>query len=500
MASNWESLTDDEDVEVTDAERARFRGAWNEHRRVMGYTLLQELPFALRRALHDHDDLSGIDIDLLIVDEYQDLNACDLEVLRLLSVKGDCAVIGTGDDDQSIYSSRMAAPEGIRRFLSDFYPSEDYPLTVSLRCGRRIIEWANYVIQGDPDRPLGHGVLAPLSGSADGEVALLSFKGETTEARGVADLVRILVDKAVEPRDILVLTRTDNNGSFSKPIRAELEKLGIPYSDPSYVQALLELADNRKLLEWLRLLVDANDSISWSSLLLLTNGIGQGFFEYIYDLAKAKGVTFASELLRGYETGFSSASTSASKVKEAMAEVLAWVAQTELPNEQPQEGWGQWIIGTVCKEEAISKPTPEFQKLLLSLDGLVESGQSLGRYLAQIEPLGKDLALSQADGVRIMIMRGSKGLTVRATIIAGVEDGLVPRPKCDLSEERRILYVAMTRAKDYLFCTWALRRRGPTARAGDASANRRRYSDFLSGGTVESQDGKQFLNDRSPGD
>ena len=100
MASNWESLTDEKDPELTEADRVRFRGAWNEHRRVLGYTLADELPYALRRALADHDDLTGIDIDLLLVDEYQDLNACDLEVIRLLSEKGGCAVVGTGDDDQ----------------------------------------------------------------------------------------------------------------------------------------------------------------------------------------------------------------------------------------------------------------------------------------------------------------------------------------------------------------------------------------------------------------
>lgn len=106
MASNWESLTDYEDPEITGADRTRFGGAWNEHRRVLGYTLLQELPYALRRALQSHNDLDGINFDLLIVDEYQDLNACDLEVIKLVSEQGECSVIGTGDDDQSIYSWR----------------------------------------------------------------------------------------------------------------------------------------------------------------------------------------------------------------------------------------------------------------------------------------------------------------------------------------------------------------------------------------------------------
>ena len=87
--------------------------------------------------------------------------------------------------------------------------------------------------------------------------------------------------------------------------------------------------------------------------------------------------------------------------------------------------------------------------LLVALDRLTEES-TLGRFLGQIEPLGKDLAQSESDGVRIMTMGSSKGLTVQAVIIAGAEDGLIPRPNSDLSEERRILYVAMTRATRYL--------------------------------------------------
>ncbi|HAK58992.1 MAG TPA: hypothetical protein DCO77_01245 [Nitrospiraceae bacterium] len=180
-----------------------------------------------------------------------------------------------------------------------------------------------------------------------------------------------------------------------------------------------------------------------------------------------------------------------------MNAVLRWLEANELPDEQPEEGWGNWIIGLTGDDNIELAPTKEFRELLLELDNIAEDEQSLGRYLGQIEPLGKDLAQSQSDGVRIMTMGMSKGLTVRATIVVGVEDGLVPRPNSDLSEERRILYVAMTRAKEYLFCTWAGRRRGATARAGNPSTDHRRYSHFLEGGPVESEDGRDFLEGRS---
>jgi superfamily I DNA/RNA helicase len=74
-----------------------------------------------------------------------------------------------------------------------------------------------------------------------------------------------------------------------------------------------------------------------------------------------------------------------------------------------------------------------------------------------------------------------------------LEDGIVPRPDSDLAEERRLLYVGMTRAKQFLYGTWARRRRGPTARAGAARvAIARRYSHFLNGGPVASEDGTAY--------
>jgi DNA helicase II / ATP-dependent DNA helicase PcrA len=496
MGSNWESLTDEVEPEINETDRIRFRGAWHEHRQIMGYTLLQELPYALYRALCNHDDLDGTDFDLLLVDEYQDLNACDLAVLKLLCERSGSTVIGIGDDDQSIYSWRKAAPEGIRRFLNDYPAAIDYPLSVTQRCGKRIIQWANYVIQGDPDRPANRTVLDPAPNSPEGKVALLRFKGEKAEAKGIAHLVQNLVHKEeIEPKEILILMRSDNNGTFSKPIREQLEKIGVPCSDPNYIQAILDGKNNRRLIEMLRLLIDPNDSISWASILHLTDGVGESFFSYIYDRAKQKGSTFSEELFAAREQSFPGAPSSGRKVMTEVDQLLAWLKAKQVPAESPMEGWGRWIMGLVGDESYVPSPTLEFRNLLFDLDELSETGQSLGRYLGQVEPLGKDLAQSRSEGVRIMTMGGSKGLTVRATIIAGVEDGLVPRPRADLSEERRILYVAMTRAKEYLFCTWANQRRGPTARAGKGNMNRRHYSHFLQGGPIKSTDGLKFLED-----
>lgn len=96
-------------------------------------------------------------------------------------------------------------------------------------------------------------------------------------------------------------------------------------------------------------------------------------------------------------------------------------------------------------------------------------------------------------------MANAKGLTVKATIIAAAEQGIVPRPDCDLSEEHRLLYVAMTRPKEFLYVTWARHRSGPTARSGRPRVQeKRRYSSFLQGGPVSSQDGNKYLQSHWP--
>ena len=145
-----------------------------------------------------------------------------------------------------------------------------------------------------------------------------------------------------------------------------------------------------------------------------------------------------------------------------------------------------------------SGPVPalslDCQELLLALDDLAESGEPLGRYLGQIRPLGRDRDANESTGVRIMTMANAKGLTVKATIVAALD---VPRPGFDEQEERRLLYVAMTRSREFLYCTWARRRRGPTARAGQERVGERRSpSSFLDGGPVESEDGARYIRGR----
>ncbi|MEA2142166.1 MAG: ATP-dependent helicase UvrD/PcrA, partial [Solirubrobacteraceae bacterium] len=494
-----ESLEPHADPEVDEHTRNRFLGAWDEHRRVFGYTLLPELPDLLRRALESHPDLGGLDFDMVVVDEYQDLNACDLRVLRLLADRGT-AVFGVGDDEQSIYSFRKAAPEGIRRFPADYDGSADYTLSISHRCGAEIIRWARHVIEGEPDRPQDRERLRAADGAPPGEATLLAFPSQVTESRGVAALVQHLVhDEGLAPADIVVLFRGDHNAAFSGPIKTELTEMDIPVEDPTWVNAVLDDPPNRTALLLLRLLANRHDSLAWSGLLKLEPGVGPAFVNAIYARAAERQGSFAEALLDAYAEDFPGApGTSASRAKELVGRCIEWLDRQDVPEQLDDSRWGAWIIEALRADPG-APMSDEFADLLSSVDDMVEPGVGLGRYLGQIQPLARDRAQAQAGGVRFMSMASSKGLTVEAAIVVAAEEGVIPRPDADVAEERRLLYVAMTRARRFQYVTWARRRTGPTARAGAPRVQARRTeSRFLRNGPLATQDGETYIADRWP--
>ena len=130
-----------------------------------------------------------------------------------------------------------------------------------------------------------------------------------------------------------------------------------------------------------------------------------------------------------------------------------------LEEEIKQVGWGPLVVRTIGADYLNDNAV----KLLNQIGRKVPWNQGLSSVLNQLEPLAKD-ASTQGESVRVMTMSQSKGITVNTCIVMGVEEGIMPHPKGDTEEERRLLYVAMTRATDMTILTFAGRRHGPTAR------------------------------------
>jgi len=493
MAAEWESLNPQALPTVTQNERSRFVGGWKEHRGTFGYTRVSELPALMRSALLNNDDLDGVDYDLLIVDEYQDLNACDLHVLRTLAERG-ASILACGDDDQSVYSFRKAHPAGIRRFLNEYNTSCDYKLTICHRSSKSIMDWANHVIVGDVDR-IPRNPPSCLGDPPGCTLKLLRFRSERSEAKGVADIVEWLHDKkSLEYADILVLSRTDRSGTFTKPLRDELGKRGIPVANPATIEATLAEPMNRRILAILRLAVNPIDSLAWWTLFHLENGIGDAFVNHLYSLAKDSDKAFGDVVLEEQRTRFRGFNRMVSE-----RAYLVWTDTSntingiKVPTCTLDLEWGKWILGEIHAGR-LPPCSQSFEKLLTSVDQELETGEELGRYLSQIKVVGEDLMRTRPDGVHFATMTGSKGLTVKATIVLGVDNDLVPRVGEKSSEERRLLYVSMTRSKSYLFLTWAGMRRGPAARSGRINTGRRQASEFLVGGPVNSEDGISYTD------
>lgn len=499
MAAKWESLTEMTDESVSPEERARFLGMWMQHRHVFGYTLLGELPDLFRQALRDHDDLLGLDYELLIVDEYQDLNACDLEVLQRLSERG-IKILAVGDDNQSIYSFRKAHPAGIRRFLQDYEVENqyDYYLTICQRSPVAIFNWAQFVIRGLPDLDLHRPPITFSETAPQGTCSLLRFPDDDSEARCISDLINWLhYQMNIPPSEILVLYRTDTFGSlFVNRISPYLLAQSISISLSSRIYDLLNDEDNRRLLSILHLMVNPEDSLAWWTLIKLCPGLGDAFVNYLYDCAVRANITFGVAFIREALNVFVDCQPSLRRQTQAASVLWQEISGilNQLGTDHEVSRWGQWITEEIDRQQ-LPACSQEFRDLLLAIDSQVEDEESnLGRFLSQIEPKGKDYFQSMSNGVRFMTMTGSKGLTAKATIVVGVENDLIPMHRGDVNEERRLLYVAMTRPKEFLFMTWVARRTGQNVHFGRENYGRRQPTEFLQGGPVESEDGIRFIN------
>jgi DNA helicase-2/ATP-dependent DNA helicase PcrA len=173
-----------------------------------------------------------IQIDLLLVDEYQDLNKADIKLLHLVSESG-IPVVAIGDEDQSIYGWRHAAPEGIRNFLEEFKTNSDYRLSKSRRCGENILKAAQDLIESAPGRPAQPRMTA-LDRAKPGVVAYLRFAGQHSEADAVASFIEERIRNGVPPRKIAILVRSSVD-AWERSIRNNLATHNITVASDAWV-------------------------------------------------------------------------------------------------------------------------------------------------------------------------------------------------------------------------------------------------------------------------
>jgi DNA helicase-2/ATP-dependent DNA helicase PcrA len=480
MAAQWEGLDPDVilDSSVDPELRAAFVAAWQRQRRVFGYSLFAEMPWYALEMIDDHPDAGLLDVEVLVVDEFQDLNRCEIRLFQKLAERG-VVIIAVGDDEQSIYSWRMAAPQGIQTFAEFFPSADDYTLSLSHRCGSVIINAAQRLIATSPLRLPGRPMVRPSEKNPEGTFAYLRFQSAEQEREGVVDLVDQLHDGGVAYEEIAVLLRSDYQQRWSRPLRAVLERRGIPFSDVESITEPLRSPAAREALALARLVLNPEDDLAWWAILKLKSGISDACLRIIADSAADSGVRFHERLRTLKDEAPDGASTTS--LRKAVQRYEQVLKILEGLGQEPDlgEDWVEWLISVAGSLDV--KFDEDLKDLLKQIrEGMSEEVSRLGDLLGQLEPTARDIALA-SGGVRIMTTARSKGLTFEASIAMGVEEQLYPSPNSpDPEEDRRLLYVAMTRAKKWCYLTMARYRHDGTAFSGSGTLDSRSRVEFLS--------------------
>ena len=493
LSSDWESLAIEE---VQPNPNPRFIGAWEEHRTIYGYTLRSELVYQLKRSLEQIRDFEiEYDIRHLLVDEYQDLNRCDLAVVQAIALRG-VELFVAGDDDQSIYGFRKAHPEGIRRFHEDYPDAHDLSLHVCKRCDPAILQLAEFVADLDTHRIRKE--TRSEEGRPNGEVALLRFQNEHKEADGVALLCQNLIQREhLNPEDILILLRIDTQRAFSRELERAFSALNVPLAvDPSSHSPLDE-GDGRKVLAFLKIINDPEDHLAWKTLISLRhNGIGEKGLNDLYQLARNRGDQF-------FQTICAVAANQAllprygKAVLRELDSINQFIREIELLTNGDQLPLTNLIDQIVTRLVANTNTRSEIVHHLTEIE-VATGASTLHDLLIAIQVESMDIEQEiEHDKVNVLSMHKAKGLTASAVIVMAAEEQHIPGRQYrepQLGDERRLLFVSLTRAKHMLFITYCDSRLGQQRMLGLNPGNsQRRLTPFLRNSPLRPIDGRRYI-------
>lgn len=476
-----------------------------------GYTLRSELVWQLKHAVEENPYEFGLEGNTqhLLVDEYQDLNRCDLAVIRLLAERG-AEVFCSGDDDQSIYGFRRAHPAGIRRFVDEYQPSTGLePLDICWRCDRAIINVGQYVANLDPlrlEKPLD-----PRDGAGDGEVRLLPFRDENQEAWGVASICHHLIEcEGYAPDDILVLLRSDHQRRYSSVLKTAIAQTGFEANVRAERGGPMDESSGRHLLCLMRLTVNDCDDLSWRTIFHHVNRgnqIGPKTISGIYEYAVENGLRFHQVLQQiEHNPELVSRGRSVQKEMAAVRELTAQLAdltRIELPDAQDgaeRARAREQMLERLDAFTEITIPSQEDRRAIVTYvrkvaerSDVATFGQLLDALTSPEDTLDQEL---EPGKINILTMHRAKGLSAKAIIIVAAEEQPIPGDDAGeaLNDQRRLLYVSLTRAKERLYVTYCNRRVGRQKHSGSDPGNpRRTLTPFLRGAMPVEVSGVRYV-------
>ncbi|EED2471669.1 ATP-dependent helicase [Campylobacter coli] len=381
----------------------------------------------------------------ITVDEYQDTNALQYKILKnLCCVHENICVVG--DDDQSIYSWRGAKIENILNFQSEFSNVKLVKLEQNYRSVGMILKAANNLISHNKKR-LGKTLLCTKDEGED--IQILSSDNEKIESALVAKKIKELLNSGIYAGEIAVLFRIN---ALSRSIEEAFMKEKIPYKLLSGMR-FYERLEIKDLICYLRILINPNDDLSFKRIINRPKrSIGEKALQNLEDYAQKRKISLFEALCE------SDGGVGIFSLKKAQNEAKKFIQN----------------IYKLREYSDLKKMIENFEELFAFKEfyALQEDGDervlNIDEFYASIkekikeEPqttlediLSEISLLSDQDGIEgecvyLMSVHTSKGLEFDHVFIVGLEEGFFPLNESDIEEERRLAYVAITRAKKCL--------------------------------------------------
>lgn len=404
----------------------------------------------------------------IMVDEYQDTSP---DQLRLLTALSECYgnVCAVGDDDQSIYAWRGAAADNILRFARHFGGATEVILDQNYRSTGNILDVANAVIRNNKVRKAKRLWTADSAGEP---VEVVACQDGEDEASFVAETIGQLVFKGVSEDDIAILYRSNTQSQVFE------EALGLEHIPYQVVggQAFYDRKEVRDALAFMSVLVNSRDEVSLRRIINVPpRGVGAVTVQRLVEASGDRGLWSAVEQA-------ATANELPSAARHGLAQLVSSVHGTRrrlelAQGEEVAEVVSQYLdeVGLrgslVDNEEPTAMRTRRLDNLAYLVDGVKRFAissrarqdpfETLTDYLVSAS-LVRDEDDPEADApqVTLMTLHGAKGLEFPYVFFVGMEEDLLPHRRVidegnDLTEERRLCYVGMTRARQRLWLVWA---------------------------------------------
>ena len=400
----------------------------------------------------------------VMVDEYQDTNHAQYVLTKLLTdkYKNLCVV---GDDDQSIYSWRGADINNILSFEKDYPQCANVKLEQNYRSTPKILKRAWNVVQNNEGR-----VAKQLwtENKDNGVINVFQNMNENDEAHRTVDM--ILINKANNENyklsDFAIFYRTN---AQSRALEDALRRNGVAYAIVGSLK-FYDRAEIKDIMAYLKLIHNPNDNISFKRIVNIPKrGIGKTSIEKLENFAKEKNTSLFEAIKYADTTIVSRASLAGLNNFRNTIQKFIDIKQTHTI---------KYIVENLINDigylkELETSDTPEAKSKIENIKELVSAVQdfedrspdkTLAGYLSQIALVSDiDTWEDSSDKVTLMTLHLAKGLEFKNVFIVGLEEGLFPfgdyeSDKSELEEERRLMYVGMTRAKENLYLSWASER------------------------------------------